>query len=67
MGFVCFEEIIVEVKAVSALTPGDEAQLLNYLAMSKLKGLALELRNKVARVQKNGFVICVESVDPTGW
>ena len=27
----------MEVKAISALTPADEAQLLNYLAMSKIR------------------------------
>jgi len=29
--FVCFSEIIVEFKAISILTTGDEAQVLNYL------------------------------------
>ena len=29
--FVCFEKIIVELKAVSALTDEHRAQLLNYL------------------------------------
>jgi GxxExxY protein len=29
--FICFDEIIVELKAASALTPADVAQLLNYL------------------------------------
>ena len=37
LDFVCFEDVVVEVKAVSALTPADEAQLLNYLAMSKIR------------------------------
>jgi GxxExxY protein len=37
LDFVCFESVIVEVKAVSALTPADEAQLLNYLAMTKIR------------------------------
>lgn len=32
--FICFNEVIVEVKAISALTPADEAQILNYLALS---------------------------------
>jgi GxxExxY protein len=40
--FVCFEQVVVEVKGVSALTPADEAQLLNYLAISKLgRGLLI--------------------------
>jgi GxxExxY protein len=37
LDFVCFEDVVVEVKAVSALTPSDESQLLNYLGMTKLK------------------------------
>jgi len=47
MDFVCFGEVVVEVKAVSALVPADEAQLLNYLAMSRLKrGLLLNFGAK---------------------
>ena len=53
--FVCFGKVVVEVKAVSALTPADEAQLLNYLAMSRLKrgllmnfgGTSLEYKRRV--------------------
>jgi GxxExxY protein len=45
--FVCFSDVVVEVKAVSALTPADEAQLLNYLAMTKIKrGLLLNFGTK---------------------
>jgi GxxExxY protein len=33
--FICFENIVVEVKAASALTPADAAQILNYLALTK--------------------------------
>lgn len=32
--FLCFGEVVVEVKAISALTPAEEAQILNYLALS---------------------------------
>lgn len=47
MDFVCFESVVVEVKAVSALSPADEAQLLNYLAMTKLhRGLLLNFGTK---------------------
>ena len=47
MDFVCFGQVVVEVKAVSALTPADEAQLLNYLAMSRLeRGLLVNFGGK---------------------
>ena len=47
MDFICFGDVVVEVKAVSALTPADEAQLLNYLAMSKLRrGLLINFGSK---------------------
>ena len=38
--FVCYEEIIVEIKALSSLTGIEEAQLINYL---KATGLKVEL------------------------
>jgi GxxExxY protein len=34
---VCFESVIVEVKASSALGPVDQAQAINYLRVSKLR------------------------------
>ena len=47
LDFVCFNSVIVEVKGVSALTPADEAQLLNYLAISKLgRGLLINFGGK---------------------
>lgn len=47
LDFVCFNTIVVEVKATSALTPADEGQLLNYLAMTKLqRGLLLNFGTK---------------------
>lgn len=33
--FICFESILVEVKALKALTSVDEAQLLNYLKATR--------------------------------
>ena len=40
--FVCFDDVIVEVKAVESLTPRHAAQLLNYLkATGKHRGLLL--------------------------
>lgn len=35
--FVCYDKIIIEVKAVSALLPEHKAQLLNYLKVTGLK------------------------------
>ncbi|GHT20465.1 hypothetical protein FACS189429_8600 [Bacteroidia bacterium] len=35
--FVCFDNIILELKALSALTTEHEAQLLNYLKATNLK------------------------------
>ena len=32
--FVCYDKIIVEIKAVSALAPEHEAQLINYLKIT---------------------------------
>ena len=40
--FVCFDDIVVELKAQKSLTPIDEAQILNYLKLSKCRrGLLL--------------------------
>ncbi len=33
--FVCFDSVIVEVKALSALTGGSESQVINYMKASK--------------------------------
>jgi len=35
--FICFQQIIVELKAVSALADEHRAQLLNYLNATKMK------------------------------
>ena len=45
--FLCFGSVIVEAKAVSSLTSADEAQLLNYLAMTRMKrGLLINFGSK---------------------
>jgi GxxExxY protein len=35
--FVCFDKIIVELKAISAITPIHEAQVMNYLKMTGMQ------------------------------
>ena len=45
--FICFDEIIVETKAISNLTTIDEAQVLNYLKATKTKlGLLVNFGTK---------------------
>jgi len=53
LDFVCYGEVVVEVKAVSALTPADEAQILNYLALThKRVGLLLNFGAKSLQYQR---------------
>ena len=35
--FICYEKIVIEVKAISAISSEHHAQLLNYLAATRLK------------------------------
>ena len=45
--FVCFDSVIVEVKALSALSGTEQAQLLNYLKATELElGLLLNFGGK---------------------
>ena len=45
--FVCFNEVIVEIKAISGLSGIEEAQLINYLKATGLKvGLLLNFGSK---------------------
>jgi GxxExxY protein len=40
--FICFDEVLVELKALQAVGPVEEAQLINYLCAAKLaRGLLL--------------------------
>ncbi|MCK4468843.1 MAG: GxxExxY protein [Desulfobacterales bacterium] len=45
--FICYKEIIVEIKAISNLSGIEEAQLINYLKATGLKvGLLINFGNK---------------------
>ena len=45
--FVCFDEVIVEIKAISSLSGIEEAQLINYLKATGLKvGLLINFGSK---------------------
>jgi GxxExxY protein len=45
--FICFSEIIVEIKALSGLTGNEEAQLINYLKATSLDvGLLINFGTK---------------------
>lgn len=45
--FVCYEEVVVEIKAMSSLTGLEEAQLINYLKTTGLKvGLLINFGSK---------------------
>ena len=45
--FICYDEVIVEIKAISSFSGIEEAQLINYLKASGLKvGLLINFGNK---------------------
>ena len=45
--FICYDDVIVEIKALSCLTGLEEAQLINYLKATKMKvGLLLNFGSK---------------------
>lgn len=45
--FICFNEVIVEIKALDRLSGAEESQIINYLKASKLKvGLLLNFGSK---------------------
>ena len=45
--FICFDKIIVELKALSAITPEHHGQVLNYLSATKLNlGLIINFGKK---------------------
>ena len=45
--YICYDEVIIEIKAISALTGLEEAQLINYLKATGLKvGLLMNFGSK---------------------
>ena len=45
--FVCYDDVIVEIKAISAISGVEEAQLINYLKATNFKvGLLLNFGTK---------------------
>ncbi len=45
--FICYDNIVVEIKAISAITGNEEAQLINYLKATNLKiGLLFNFGSK---------------------
>ncbi|HNQ14376.1 MAG TPA: GxxExxY protein [Pyrinomonadaceae bacterium] len=55
--FVCFEQIIVEIKALSCLTSREVGQLINYLRITGLRvGLLINF-GSVGRLEWQRFVI----------
>jgi GxxExxY protein len=55
MDFVCFDEIILEIKARSITGPADHAQVLSYLASSKLR-CGLLLNFGAAKLEHRRFI-----------
>jgi GxxExxY protein len=54
--FLCFGNIIVEIKAESHLTPVDQAQIINYLKATRLKIGMLINFGSVTRLEWRRFV-----------
>lgn len=51
--FICYESVLVEVKALSALTPREKSQILNYLRASNLqRGLLLNFGTATLQTQR---------------
>lgn len=55
--FLCYEQIIVEIKAISALSPVDWSQIMNYLKASKSRVRLLFNFGSVGRLETKRIVI----------
>lgn len=55
--FVCFDRIIVEIKALNQLSPIDWSQVLNYLKVSKMRVGLLFNFGSVGRLEWKKLVI----------
>lgn len=54
--FICFDQIIVEIKALSCLTSREVGQLINYLKVTRLKVGVLINFGSVGRLEWQRFV-----------
>jgi GxxExxY protein len=60
---ICYEDIIVEIKAFSSLTSSDQSQIINYLKAAKLnRGLLINFG--VPSLQYRRFVYSSSSIHP---
>jgi GxxExxY protein len=61
--FVCFETVIVELKAIARLSDTEEAQILNYLKASGLQiGLLLNFGTRSLGIKRYALTPSVKSV-----
>ena len=57
--FICYDEVIVEIKAISNLTGLEEAQIINYLKATDLKvGLLLNFGSKSLEHKRFVYNLC---------
>ena len=61
--FICYDEIILELKAVKMLTEVDDAQVINYLKITRLER-ALLINFGARSLQQKRFVYRPDSDEP---